>query len=74
MNLAFKSALETCSLGVWKWMLKIGYEPGLRPDKKDPYCAKVENLAAEKLRGHFQSLTREARDIVREWLRNAPAG
>jgi hypothetical protein len=54
---------------VWKWMLKIGYEPGLRPKKDDPYFSKVDNQPLETLRGLFGSLTREARIIVIEWLK-----
>lgn len=54
---------------VWNWMLYVGHEPGLRPEEGDPYFAKLAGQTAEKLRSLFGSFTKEAKDVVREWLR-----
>jgi hypothetical protein len=51
----------------WTRMLQIGFEPGLKPADSDPYWQEVRNLARDKLRERFQSLTAQAGELQRAW-------
>ena len=51
----------------WTWMLKIGFEPGLRLANDDPYWEEVKNLARDKLRERFRALTVQADGLRRAW-------
>jgi hypothetical protein len=51
----------------WTWMLKIGYEPGLRPAATDPYWVDIKILARDKLRERFRALTIQADELRRAW-------
>lgn len=39
----------------WTWMLKIGFEQGMRPANSDFYWTEVKNLGRDKLRGAISS-------------------
>jgi len=56
----------------WTWILKIGFEPGLRPANADPYWEEVKNLARDKLRERIQSLTAQASELQRAWKQVRP--
>ena len=53
----------------WTWMLKIGFEPGLRPDSADPFWSGVRNLGPDRLKERLQQLTLEARRVRESWQR-----
>lgn len=55
----------------WPAILKIGYEPGMRPVDSDPYWSEVKNLNRDKLRERFQTLSAQARDVHRAWKKFA---
>jgi hypothetical protein len=51
----------------WTWMLKIGFEQGLRPGDTDPYWTEVKNLARDRLSERFVALTGQAREVRIVW-------
>lgn len=48
----------------WSSLLKLAYEPGLRPVEADPYFQQIVNDSRESLKGRMNQLTQEARKMV----------
>lgn len=61
---------ETAVLGLqrhgfpWKPLLVLAREPGLKPEESDPYFQKIASDKRDSLKGRFNQLVHEARNLV----------
>ena len=48
----------------WSPLLKLVFDPGLKPEENDPYFQRIASDSRESLKGRFSQITQEARRIV----------